>query len=181
MIVTINGTIASGKSAVGKALADSLGYEYFSTGQIYREEADKAGRSVKEYLDYCDFHPEIHRELDKKVKDYIKGRDNIIIDGRVAWSAFPESLKLYLHCSNEIAALRIYGAERTAQDTSSLTACLEDVKSRHKKEREQFLDIYGKDIHDMRNYDLCIKTDNRSIEELMRFCQMAVAMFQVAE
>jgi len=36
VIITIDGTAASGKSTVGALLADSLGYLYFDTGVMYR-------------------------------------------------------------------------------------------------------------------------------------------------
>lgn len=36
MIITIDGTAASGKSTVGALLAESLGYLYFDTGVMYR-------------------------------------------------------------------------------------------------------------------------------------------------
>lgn len=181
MIVTINGTIASGKSAIGKMLAETLNYEYFSTGQIYREEAESKGLTVKEYLDYCDSNPDIHRSLEQKVKTYVKGKDNIIIDGRMAWYAIPDSLKLYLHCSENTAALRILGTKRTAQNTNTLDDCLADIKNRYRVEQEQFKSIYGVDIHDMKQYDLCVKTDTRSLNDIVSFCQMAIALFQVEE
>ena len=36
MIITIDGPVATGKSAVAKKLAESIGYIFFDTGAMYR-------------------------------------------------------------------------------------------------------------------------------------------------
>ena len=41
MIITISGLHGTGKSTIGKKLAENLGIRYYSTGQAFRELANE--------------------------------------------------------------------------------------------------------------------------------------------
>ena len=47
MQITIGGMPGSGKSTIGKMLAKSLGYKYYSIGEIRRELAQKRGLTME--------------------------------------------------------------------------------------------------------------------------------------
>ena len=63
MKVTIGGMPGSGKSIVGRALAQVLGYKFYSMGDIRRELAKKRGLTISQYND-------LEEDTDTPVDDF---------------------------------------------------------------------------------------------------------------
>ena len=98
MNITITGNLGSGKSSVAKKLIEK-GYEYSSTGNIFRQLAMERGLSVEE------FNKQINEaasrgdhSVDKMIDDTTtrigKERDQVVFDSRLAWHFAPESFKI---------------------------------------------------------------------------------------
>ena len=47
--ITLSGEVASGKTTIGKLLAERLNYEFISLGTIIREKADAEGLSIVDF------------------------------------------------------------------------------------------------------------------------------------
>lgn len=88
MIITIDGTAASGKSTVGALLAQSLGYLYFDTGVMYRA-VTWAALDRQIAIEAVDSVSQLAEELCIEVKppDKDDGRQyTVLVDGRdVTW------------------------------------------------------------------------------------------------
>lgn len=159
MIITITGSLGSGKSTIGKILADKLNYEYISGGSIFRKIAQEHGEDINE----INKEAEVNSKLDYEVDMYLKGlswRDNLVIDSRLAWHFIENSIKIYLYTDLETAIDRISKSDRTTEgNIKNKQELMKNLTERRKSEIKRFKRIYGIDIEDKRNYDLVIDTD----------------------
>ncbi len=107
MKITIFGNPGTGKSTVGKLLAAKLGYEYKSSGNMFRDMAAELGISVEE-LDTRSLHDSQYDiTLDQMVAEYGTSHDNFVFESRLAWHFIPDSIKLALVCDEAEAARRV--------------------------------------------------------------------------
>src|SRR5947207_1288846 len=87
--IAIDGPVASGKSAVGKRLADKLGYVFFDTGTLYRAVtclALRAFGSVQDAAAVAALAARVH--LDVQPPTVADGRDSTLLaDGEdLTWA-----------------------------------------------------------------------------------------------
>ena len=116
MKVTIFGNPGTGKSTVGKLLASRLGFEYKSSGNMFRDMAAELGISVEELdvLSLKDSQYDI--KLDQMVAAYGKTHDNFIFESRLAWHFIPDSIKIALVCEENEAARRVAEREGISEE-----------------------------------------------------------------
>ena len=69
MLITISGLPGSGKTTVAQLVAGELGLEHVYAGNIFREQARRAGLSLPEYLARAETDPSIDRELDRQMQE----------------------------------------------------------------------------------------------------------------
>ncbi|MDO3424269.1 AAA family ATPase [Chryseobacterium sp. APV1] len=67
--ITLSGEVASGKSTVGKLLAEQLGYQFISLGNLIRERAENEGLNIFEFQRRCTENPETDKEIDREFAD----------------------------------------------------------------------------------------------------------------
>ena len=116
MKVTIFGSPGTGKSTVGKILASQLGFEFKSSGNMFREMAAELGITAEE-LDVRSLHDSQYDiKLDQMVGTYGKTHDNFIFESRLAWHFIPDSIKLVLVCEENEAARRVAEREGISQE-----------------------------------------------------------------
>jgi cytidylate kinase len=160
MIISIGGDLGSGKSTLAKQLAEVLGWKRYSMGQLHRDMAASKGMTLAEHNILAETDPRIDLEVDEYQKKIGETEDNFIIEGRTSWHFIPHSLKLYIKVDEEVGANRILLAHREGEDKSMST--LEDVltslKSRKDNEKKRYLDFFGIDVFDSKNYDYVIDT-----------------------
>ncbi len=158
MIITISGNIGSGKSTVGKLLAEQLKFSYLSTGSIQRKIATEMGLSTLELNLLTESRKDIDDQIDGYTRALNDQTENYVVDSRLAWHFIPTSYKVYLLCQEEIAARRISADHHRISDDQSLPVdqLLEKILARRQSEKVRFLSIYGVDFADISNYDLVI-------------------------
>jgi len=167
MILTISGLHGTGKSAIGKKLAESLGIKYYSTGEAFRDLAKDMNMSLKEFTHYVEENPEIDKQLDKKIIDIAK-KGNIIVDSQLSGYILESfaDFKILLTCPLETRVKRM--AER---DLTSYEDNLKETLLREKSELKRFKELYNIDLSDNNKikkiYDLIIDTQNLTIEEVL--------------
>lgn len=149
MIITISGTPGAGKSTCAKILAEQLSYTYYGVGAMLRA---KQGS------------PHVQSGDDRKIDSYTVD-DNTVIDGRLAYHFYPNSFKVYLHCSVEMAAQRIYSDTRKSEEVASMKEAVTKVVERRDYDKQRYLKEYGIDYTDQSQYDLVIDTTRLSITE----------------
>ncbi len=110
MIITISGTPGSGKSTVGKIIAERLKLNHYSTGDLMRTIAKDKGVSLEQLGKIADGdNGEIDRQLDDRQVSLDKNEDNFVIDGRLSFHFIPNSFKIFIDATIEERARRRWG------------------------------------------------------------------------
>ena len=167
MILTISGLHGTGKSTIGKLVAEKLGIKYYNTGQAFRDLAKEMNLTLEDFTKYVENNPDIDKKLDNKIIE-IAQKGNIIIDSQL--SAFIlESIadfKILLICPLEIRVERM-----TERDNESYDKKLEETTMREKSELVRYKKLYNIDLKDEEKigkiYNLIIDTGNLTIDEVL--------------
>lgn len=162
--VTISGTPGSGKTTVGKLLADKLGLKYVYSGLIFREMAEKYKMSLEEFGNYAENHREIDQELDDFQLTILR-KGNVVIEGRISgWIAFRNkisSIKVLIDADLETRAGRIVKREK-----GSAKIRKKEILKREKSEATRYKNYYNIDLDDKSIYDVVIDSSNKTPEEI---------------
>ena len=78
-IVTITGFPGSGKSSTAKGVAKALGYEHFSSGDLFRKMAAERGLSIEEINFTAEKQQEIDHQVDQWLQNMGPQRDKFLI------------------------------------------------------------------------------------------------------
>ena len=160
MIITISGKPGSGKSTVAKALAAQLHLDHVSAGDFMREMAAERGISVLELSAVAEADDgAIDREIDERSRRLGGARDDFVIDARLAWYFIPQSMKVFLDVTLDVATERIYGDRRGAEtENVDLDATRLAVETRLASETLRYREYYGIDWLDHAHFDLVVDT-----------------------
>ncbi len=164
--ISLAGDLGSGKSTVSKILIERLGAEYYSTGALVREIAEKHGMTIGELNKYMETHPEIDTEIDEGLVSLGKSDKLLIIDSRMAWYFTPGTFKIYLSADIETSALRIMSADRKGEHAMTLEETIAQTKERRDSEKKRYFEQYGVNIKDLCNYSLIVDTTYASPEKI---------------
>lgn len=164
MKITIGGMPGSGKSVVGRFIAEQLGYGFYSIGSIRRGLAEKRGMTINDYN-------ALDEDTDKEVDDFQKklGReeDNFVVEGRLSYHFIPDSLKIYFDCDLKVAAERIFKASRSTEGKGGSPEDIhERLKERIQSDCDRYERHYGLDCYDKGQFDYVIDTTGLSLDEV---------------
>ena len=170
-IITIAGRSGSGKSSTAKTVAARLGFEHFSSGDLFREFAKQHGESD---LNRAARKPELNSKfdhlVDSKLRQIGQNQDNLVIDSRIAWHWIPQSFKVFLDLDLSVAAGRILSNvshhRKTSEHVSSDPAIYHrSLASRDENDAHRYETQYGINPYDTSNYDLIIDTSTNNLEQ----------------
>ncbi|HEU4318811.1 MAG TPA: cytidylate kinase family protein [Acidimicrobiia bacterium] len=168
MIISISGRPGSGKSAVAIRVAEALGKRHVSAGDFMRELASERGMTILEFSRTAEDRASIDHEIDARTRRLSEESDDFVIDARLGWHFIPHSFKVFLEVSPEVAARRIYGAQRGSEtENITLEETLRAIEERTRSERTRYQKYYGLDYADHDHYDLVVDTSERSIGEVV--------------
>jgi predicted cytidylate kinase len=168
LIITISGRPGSGKSAVAKRVARKLGLRHVSAGDFMREMAAERGMTILELSRSAEGGDEIDREIDARTMKLAEESDDFVMDARLGWHFAPDSVKVFLEVRPEVAAERIYRAQRGAEhENISLEDTRLAIERRTESERKRYSTYYGLDYAAHSNYDLVVDTSYRTIDEVV--------------
>jgi CMP/dCMP kinase len=172
-IITINGTLGSGKSSTADRVAKELGYKRFSSGDFFRKIGLELGISLNEVSTKAEVDKEIDRRTDQELQKLNSG-NKIVIDSRLAFHWIPDSFKVYLDLPPEIAKERILHDLKTnpLREKSEKSETAEEVyqkmTDRLESEKKRYQYLYGVDHTDKRNFDLVIDTNQNNLDEVVK-------------
>jgi cytidylate kinase len=155
MLITVSGPAGSGKSTLAAALADELGVEHVSGGDVFRELASDRGLTPLELNRKAEDEDSIDRDLDRRLRDIARERDALVLESRLAgWMAGEYAdFRLWLDAPLPVRAARIADREDKSVETAR-----EETEARAESEALRYREYYGIDIDDLAIYDLVVNT-----------------------
>lgn len=170
-IITITGFPGSGKSSTAKGVARNLGYEHFSSGDLFRKMAAERDLSVEGINFAAEKSKEIDYQVDKFIENLGKEKNNFVIDSRTAFHWIPDSFKIFLDLDPKIAAertfLQIQKEGRASQAGSSIEEVYGNTARRVESEKKRYQDLYQIDYMDKTNFDLVVDTKVNDLERVI--------------
>ena len=170
-IITIGGNLGAGKTTLAGKLTEALGYEELYVGGIFREMAAERKMTIEEFYMKIKDDPRIDREVDARQAKLMREKDNLVVQGRVAWffsrqSPF-KSVNLLLTVEPAIGGKRV--AERNENIGKSITDVTQATKERTAVERERYKALYGiEDYFDPKHYDIILDTSRTTAEGVFK-------------
>jgi len=155
MLITVSGPAGSGKSTLAAALADRLGYDHVSGGDIFRDIAAERDLTPLELNRQAEDDDAIDRDLDRRLRTTARDADELVLESRLAgWMAGEYAdLKVWLDAPLEVRAARIADREDKSVETAS-----EETRARAESEALRYEEYYDVDIADLSIYDLVVNT-----------------------
>ncbi|PSP89541.1 cytidylate kinase [Halobacteriales archaeon QS_4_69_34] len=177
MLITVSGPAGSGKSTTAAALADALGYEHTSGGDVFRGLAAERGLTPLELNKLAEEDEEIDRELDRRQREVAVEREDLVLESRLAgWMAGDHAtLRVWLDAPLDVRAARI--AER---EDKSRERAREETRARGESEAQRYRGYYGIDIADRSIYDAVLNTARWSPEGVSRVVLATVEAYDPA-
>lgn len=159
--IVLSGLAGTGKTTVGKLLAEKLKYEFISVGDYSRKSADNYDLDINEFQQKCKKEPELDKQIDKNFQEQCNNREKLVIDYRLGFKFIKNSFYVLLSVSDEIAIQRIKNSNRPNEKIDS-----ESISNRNNEMKNRFMSLYGVDFTDENFYDLIINTDSKSPETI---------------
>ncbi|PJE81400.1 hypothetical protein COU58_02875 [Candidatus Pacearchaeota archaeon CG10_big_fil_rev_8_21_14_0_10_32_42] len=167
--ITISGLPGSGKTTVAKFLSKTLEFNFISVGDLHGLIAGEKGITISELMEKGRENLDIHREMDKKIAQIGKTRDDFVIEGWIAYHFIPNSFKIFLFAKENKTARRIMDDKRGDEPTlKNLEDTKKQIKKRLNDSKEGFKKAYGINFLDKKNYNLIIDTSNLTPEEVVK-------------
>jgi CMP/dCMP kinase len=162
-IITIFGLAGTGTSSCGKLLAKKLGYDFISTGSLFRSQAEELGLTLHEYEKNINNNPDKDKEFDQKIKQIGLEKDNLVIDSRLAWYFIPNSKKIKFYCPDEIRLKRVSDRDGVSKEEAE-----DKTFFRENSHMIRYRKTYGlADYTDDKNFDFIIETSRLTPEEIV--------------
>jgi CMP/dCMP kinase len=142
-VVTVGGPPGSGKSTAGRLVAETLGLEFRSAGDLFRAEARRREMDLAAFGRYAASHPEVDRELDRSMQALATpGR---LLDGRIQGPLCRRAgIPVYdvvVTASEDVRVRRV--AQRDGQ---SVEVARRLVREREASEQDRYRRYYGIDL-----------------------------------
>ena len=175
MLITVSGPPGSGKSTNAAGLADRLGVEHVSGGDIFREMAAERDMTPVEFNEFAEEDPQFDRKLDRRLRETAKTSDELVLESRLAgWLAAEHAdFRFWFDAPLSVRAERI--AEREEKPVDRARA---ETERREESERKRYRELYGIDVDDLSIYDAAYNTARWGPE---RFLDVLVATVDAYE
>jgi cytidylate kinase len=176
MLITVSGPAGSGKSTLAASLAEELGVEHISGGDVFRELASERGLTPLELNRQAEEDDSIDRDLDRRLRGIARERDALVLESRLAgWMAGQYAdFRLWLDAPLSVRAERIADREEKSVGTAR-----EETEARAESEALRYREYYGIDIDDLTIYDLVVNTARWSPTGVRELALAAVDSYDV--
>lgn len=169
-IITIAGSLGSGKSSTAKRVAAELGYRHFSSGDLFRQIAKERGVTVEKINQKAELEHEIDLATDERLRS-MANEEGLVIDSRLAFHWMPNSFKVFLSLPPETAAERIFNhiqkEGRESQNGDSVESVLQATLARRESEIKRYANLYQIDVNDLSPFDLVIDTKTNNLDQVV--------------
>lgn len=174
MRITISGKAGSGKSTVAKLLSEKLNLEHYSIGDLMRVMAKEKGMSLLELNKLAEKDKSIDFELDEKLKELGRAKDNFVVDGRLTAFFIPNAeARVFLDADDKVRAQRILKDRRQQEKSKNLKEAMGKIKKREESEKKRYKKYYKVDYLDKKLYNFVVDTTkfnpNQVVDKIMGF------------
>lgn len=170
-LITIAGSLGSGKSSTAKAVAQALGFRHFSSGDLFRKIAAERGESVETTNISAEAQKDIDYQVDELLQDMARTENKLVIDSRMAWHWMPDSFKVFLALDIDSAAGRVFQdvlkKSRMSEEGSSVDDVRASIERRFASEQKRYFALYGVNPTDPKNFDLVVDTKNNDLSAVV--------------
>jgi len=184
-IITIAGSLGSGKSSTAKAVASALGFRHFSSGDLFRQLAVERGESIEAMNISAEVQRDIDLKVDSLLQEMYRADEKLVIDSRMAWHWMPLSFKVFLVVDPDTAAERIFShlqeEGRMSEDATSVQEVRKSIDRRFASEQKRYAALYGVNATDPLNFDLVINTKHNDLKTVTEIVGAAYHTWQTEE
>jgi CMP/dCMP kinase len=184
-VITIAGSLGSGKSSTAKAVAAALGFRHFSSGDLFRRIAAERGESIEAMNISAEVQRDIDLKVDNLLQDMYRKEEKLTIDSRMAWHWMPGSFKVFLVLDRDTAAERIFndlqGGGRASEDAGSVEEVRGSIDRRFASEQKRYAGLYGVNPTDPLNFDIVINTRHNDLATVTSIVLAAYRVWRAAE
>lgn len=151
-------------------------------GEAWRQLAQQRGLSILELNQYSETHP-LDEQMDQVLIDLATAPEPIIFDSRLAWHFVPQSFKVYLTVSPEVAAARIFNDQQRsgAESYQDLAQAYQQIVARRQSENQRYQQKYGIDCASPANYDLVVDTSDLTPAVVAKIIEESFKTWQAAK
>ena len=179
MIITIGGNLSAGKTTLANNLEKALHYGQLYVGGIFRDMAAEKHLSIEQFYAQLKEDPALEQAVDQRQATTMRERDNLIVQGRVAWYFAKSSpfkvFNILLTVDPVVGAARAGEKKENAGKTMDEMAIA--TAGREKMERERYAMLYGIENHlDPAEYDFALDTTSFSEQEVFDRVMAAIHM-----
>jgi CMP/dCMP kinase len=169
MRITINGNLGSGKSTVGRLVAEQLKVPYYSAGQLFREIGHIQNLDALRTNLAAENNVEIDQVVDRRTAEIDTSVESFVLDSRMAWHFVHNAVNVFLSVSIDTAASRILGDKsRRSEAYASVAEATASLRDRRASEVARYANLYKVNIEDVQNYDLFVITDGAEPADIAR-------------
>lgn len=180
MIIALSGQPGAGKSTIKHLLAERLGLQSYSMGDLRGKMALAQGITIDELNARGMDNIASDREVDEFQTKLGETEDNFIIDGWLSWHFIPNAFKVKLIVSPELAAERIFNARATEKERddepmyASVAETQRILAERVVQNEARYQKWYGISLQNDGKYDIVVDTTHRTPPEIVDLILTAI-------
>lgn len=166
MRITISSLPGAGSSTIARLLAKKLHIKRIDAGEIWDKMAAERRTDLLGLSALAETNKLIDLELDKKMLEYAKRKENLLLEGRLCgWQCCQNKIpafKIWLKCPQGVRAKRV--ALREKQNFKKI---LKETQQREQSEAKRYNKYYNIDINDLSIYDLVVDSSKMKPDEIV--------------
>jgi len=168
MNITISGYPGSGKTTIGKLIAEKLNCKFHSTGSFRRNEAKKLGMTIQEYNELAEIDSSTDLKADNFQKKLGEANEDFVFEGRLSFFFIPTSIKIFLTIDPKEGAKRILDENRSSeQKIKTINKQIKINTYRINADEKRYQKLYGLNCYEKSNFDIVIDTTNKTIDKVL--------------
>ena len=165
--ITISGFPGSGKTSVGRKIAERFDCSFYSMGDLRGKMAMDRGISLNELNRLGEAESWTDKDVDNYQKELGEKEDNFVMEGRLSYFFIPQSIKVFLKVDLKEGARRIFVDQRADEEkVEVLDEMIEAIKNRVESDRKRYKKYYDIDCYSELQYDIVVDSTDISIDEV---------------